>query len=122
MKNVTLRHFQQLLALESHRHFGRAAKSLNMSQPALSRSIQSLEKNLGTPLLERSPRGLQATPSGQLLIRHGRRILAATAELQAEFNQLLGQGESRLSIACGHYPAEQVPDDVYSELDAFFKS
>jgi len=116
MKNVTLKHFQQLLALDSHRHFGRAAKSLNMSQPALSRSIQSLEKNLGTPLLERSPRGLQATPSGQLLIRHGRRILAATAELQTEFNELLGQGESRLSIACGHYPAEMTVPGVLSEL------
>ena len=116
MKHVTLRHFKQLLALDSHRHFSRAAESLSMSQPALSRSIQSLERNLGTPLFDRSTRGLQATPSGQLLIRHGRRILAATAELQSEFDELLGQGESRLSIACGHYPAEMSVPGVLSEL------
>lgn len=116
MKHVTLRHFQQLLALESHRHFGRAAQSLAMSQPALSRSIQSLESNLGTLLFERSSRGLQATPSGQLLVRHGRRILAATAELQSEFDELRGRCESKLSIACGHYPAEMTVPGVLSEL------
>ena len=116
MKHVTLRHFQQLLALDSHRHFGRAAESLSMSQPALSRSIQSLEGNLGAPLFERSSHGLKATPSGELLIRHGRRILAATAELQSEFTELQGSVQSRLSIACGHYPAELTVPGALSEL------
>jgi len=116
MKGVTLRHFQQLLALDSHRHFGRAAKSLTMSQPALSRSIQSLEKSLGAPLFSRSSRGLQATPSGRLLIRYGRRILAATADLQSEFNELQGQGDTRLAIGCGHYPAEMTVPGVLSDL------
>jgi DNA-binding transcriptional LysR family regulator len=116
MKHVTIRHFRQLLALDSHRHFGRAAKSLTMSQPALSRSIQSLEKNLGATLFERSSLGLKATPSGQLLIRHGRRILASMADLQSEFSELLGQGQSRLSIACGHYPAEMTVPGGLSDL------
>lgn len=116
MKHVTLRHFQQLLALDTHRHFGRAAESLSISQPALSRSIQSLERNLGTVLFERSSRGLEATPGGRLLIRHGRRILAATAELESEFAALQGQGQSRLSIACGHYPAELTVPGALSAL------
>jgi len=116
MKHLSIRHFQQLLALDSHRHFGRAAESLCISQPALSRSIQSLESNLGTRLFERSSHGLQATPSGELLIRHGRRILASMADLQSEFTELQGQVQSRLSIACGHYPAELTVPGALSDL------
>ncbi len=51
--NLSVRHFQQLLALERHGHFGKAAESLKMSQPARSRSIQSLENNLGVKLFDR---------------------------------------------------------------------
>jgi DNA-binding transcriptional LysR family regulator len=116
MNNVSIRHFEQLIALERHRHFGRAADSLSMSQPALSRSILTLERNLGTPLFDRSSRGLEPTPNGRLLIRHGRRILAATAELQSEFDERQGAGQSRLSIACGHYPAELSIPGALSDL------
>lgn len=114
--NLAIRHFQQLLALERHRHFGRAADSLNMSQPALSRSLLSLEKHLGAPLFHRSSRGLEPTASGLLFIRHGRRILAAVAELQSELTEARGRSEHRLSIACGHYPAELTVPGALSKL------
>ena len=87
-----------------------------MSQPALSRSIQSLEKTLGSELFDRSSPNLEPTPIGQMLIRHGRRMLAAMAELQSELNELRGQDSSRLSIACGHYPAELTIPGALSEL------
>jgi DNA-binding transcriptional LysR family regulator len=116
MKNVSIRHFEQLIALERHRHFGRAADSLSMSQPALSRSILTLERNLGVTLFLRTAQGPEPTGSGQLLIKHGRRILAATAELQSEFFALEDKGQIKLSIMCGHYPAELTVPEALSEL------
>lgn len=101
-----MRQFQHVVALERHRHFGRAADSLNMSQPALSRSILSLEKSLGAPLFQRSSPGLEPTARGSLVIKHGRRILAAVAELESELSLAQGRRDQSLSVACGHYPAE----------------
>lgn len=114
--NLSVRHFQQLLALERHRHFGKAAESLKMSQPALSRSVLSLENNLGVKLFDRSARGIEPTPNGLLFIRHGRRILAAVADLRSEFTEAQGRSEQKLSIACGHYPAELTVPGALSRL------
>lgn len=104
--NVTMRQYQQIVALDRHRHFGRAADALAMSQPALSRSIQSLEKQLGVRIFERSRRRVEPTRAGLLLLKHGHRILAAVAELEADFSELADRDRGKLSIACGHYPAE----------------
>src|ERR671911_2343821 len=55
--------------------FHRAAKSLNLSQPALSRRIQKLEESLGAPLLERSTRHVALTMVGRDFIPKVRRFL-----------------------------------------------
>ena len=61
-KNLTME-MQQLryfLAAVKHGNIGRAAKELNITQPALSRSIKNLETDLGAQLLERGPQGRKA--------------------------------------------------------------
>lgn len=114
--HITIRHYRQVAALDRHRHFGRAADALAMSQPALSRSLQSLENQLGVTLFERSRRGVEPTRAGLLLLKHGQHILATVAELETDFTELAGRGRSRLSIACGHYPAELTVPDALSCL------
>lgn len=53
----------------------RAAEGLHIAQPALSQQITLLEDELGVKLLNRSSRGIQPTPQGELLYRHARTIL-----------------------------------------------
>ena len=51
--DISLRSLRHVLMLARTRHFGRAAEELGISQPALTRSIQSLESELGVVLFDR---------------------------------------------------------------------
>jgi DNA-binding transcriptional LysR family regulator len=62
-----LRYFAQIVEAKS---MSRAAASLNVAQPALSKSIQSLEQDLETPLLQRSAQGVVTTEAGERLYEH----------------------------------------------------
>ena len=62
-----MRRLRHALALAEYRNFARAADALHITQPALSRSIQSLEDGLGVRLFDRSPRDVQPTAFGELV-------------------------------------------------------
>jgi DNA-binding transcriptional LysR family regulator len=66
--NAPLDHLRAFVAVGHELHFGRAASSLYMSQPALSRQIRSLELELGLQLMTRTTRRVQLTPAGSLLL------------------------------------------------------
>lgn len=57
-------------------HFTRAAERLFVSQPALSKQMRMLERQLGAPLFERDRQGVRLTPVGRALLPHARRVLA----------------------------------------------
>src|SRR6202034_2958188 len=57
-------------------HFTRAAERLFVSQPALSKQVRMLERQLGAPLFERDRQGVSLTPVGTALLPHARRMLA----------------------------------------------
>ena len=63
----SIRQFEALRALASHRHFGRAAQALGVTQPALTRSLQKLEHGLGAPLFDRQ--GMAPTAFGEAALR-----------------------------------------------------
>jgi DNA-binding transcriptional LysR family regulator len=92
-----LRHF---VAAVSHGHISRAAHSLGLSQPALSRSIKKMEDSMGVSLLERTPFGVRPTDYGESLSHYARAILTdvdtATREIAAM--QGKGKGEIRIGI------------------------
>jgi len=64
------------VAVAEELHFGHAARRLRIAQPALSRQIQSLEKELMVQLLARNRRRVQITAAGQVLLDRARLILA----------------------------------------------
>ena len=89
--------------LSQHRHFGRAARQLGISQPALSRALAQLEHDLGAPVFDR--RTMRPTEFGRILLRHSSRVLAALADAHQEISCLKKRAHGAFSIAMGPYPA-----------------
>ena len=83
-----LRYF---LKVAERGNFTRAAEDLMISQPALSRSIQRLEEELGQPVFERKSRSVSLTDSGTLLQRRAQQVLSILDDTKAE---IIDDGES----------------------------
>lgn len=82
MNNLTLRQLRYFEALGRHGHFGRAAETCAVSQPALSLQIKDLEESLGAPLFERGHREVRLTRFGEEFAPRVRDILRAVDELE----------------------------------------
>jgi len=87
MKLTQLRH---LIAVAERGSLRAAARELGVAQPAVTRSIQELERELGVPLLERHARGVFVTDMGQLLLRRAGSIVHEVRRAQEEIQQSNG--------------------------------
>ena len=67
---MDLRKLRYFEAVVEARSMSKAAERLHVAQPALSKSLRSLEEEFGTALLKRSPRGVTATEAGERLYEH----------------------------------------------------
>jgi LysR family transcriptional regulator, hydrogen peroxide-inducible genes activator len=79
---ITLRQLRYLSALAEHRHFGRAAETCSVTQPALSMQIRELEKTFGVQLVERRPGEVVLTQLGREVALRGDQILASVRDLE----------------------------------------
>lgn len=102
---ITQRRLRHLLLLVEYAHFGRAAAALNISQPALTKSIQSLEAELGVMLLDRKRGAVVLTAFGELVVRRSRALLNAEEDLLREISLLAGLEMGSLRVALGPYPS-----------------
>ena len=93
-----MRRLEMLVALDTHRSFNRAARSLGISQPALTRALQAMEREIGARLFERGKTDCAPTEFGTIMLARGRRILAEMAEARREIALLQGLeiGEFRI--------------------------
>jgi DNA-binding transcriptional LysR family regulator len=72
---LELRQLRAFLQVSTTRHFGRAAATLNITQPALTQRIQALERELGMQLLTRSAREVRLTPAGEVLLPYANSLV-----------------------------------------------
>jgi DNA-binding transcriptional LysR family regulator len=68
--NIQIRHVRCFIAVAQEKNFARAAKRLNVSQPALSQTIIQFEESLGFPIFERTTRSVALTPAGQVVLEN----------------------------------------------------
>ena len=73
--DLDLRAVRYFVAVAEELHFGRAAARLHISQPALSKQVQRLERQLGAPLLVRGSRHVALTPRGETFLGDARELL-----------------------------------------------
>jgi len=72
---VELRHLRYFVAAAEEEHFGRGATRANVVQPALTRAVRELERELGVELFDRLPRGVRLTEAGRVFLDEARAIL-----------------------------------------------
>jgi len=113
MDTRQLRHF---LALVEHGTYARASEIVHLSQPALSRSIQQLELQLGATLFERGRFGATLTAHGVAALPHVRGLLAAEESLRQVVEAIDGLETGELHVGTGPYPALSLLDQVSAQF------
>ena len=83
--------------------FSRAAETLHLSQPAVSKRIAALEEQLGKPLFDRIGRGVHLTEAGQTLLPYAKRVLREIEDSRRALTRLTGKVSGRLSIGTSHH-------------------
>jgi DNA-binding transcriptional LysR family regulator len=101
---MNLRHLEHWLALADTGSFSRAAEKLHITQSALSRSIQTLEEDLGGPLVDRVGKKNELTPLGRSVLERARRIVHEAQELKLGAALLQQGGLGALSVGLGSGP------------------
>lgn len=97
---MEIKHLRAFLAVAQELHFGRAASSLSISQPALSHQIRALEKEIGVRVFRRDRRTTSLTPAGVILVGEAREVVARSEQaFQRVRRAALGQvGTLRLAF------------------------
>ena len=85
---MDLRHLLTLRTVVDKGSFSQAAEELEISQPAVSFQIRSLEERLGHRLLDRSGRRVTLTEAGEVAYRYARRMIGLEAELEREMGEI----------------------------------
>ena len=92
---MTMEQMRTFLAVADCLNFTKAAERLYLSQPTVSRQIQSLEEECKTPLLVRTRKEVRLTPAGAIMVSHLKKSLeeieAGLEEIQASSNGITGK-------------------------------
>ena len=101
---IELRHLTHVLAVAEHRNFGRAARAVSLSQPALTRSIQVAEEILGVRMFERSRSGVELTEFGRMVVESARQVTQSVRDLERDIELRKGLASGSLAIMLAPYP------------------
>jgi len=111
--------YRQILhadAVARHRSFREAAAELFLTQPALTRSIKSLEASLGGQVFDRLSTGVEPTRLGEVFLAKARLLLLESDGLERDVDAILGLQQGLLSVATGPYPGEYLVPEAMARL------
>ena len=111
---MDLRQLRYFVALASERNFTRAADSLHISQPPLSRQIQLLEEELGARLVDRTERPLRLTAVGHMFHEQALQILARVDAMRSMIDRAVRSDRRRFTIGF-------VASTIYARLPAIIR-
>lgn len=110
-----LKSLTHLVALSRRLNYARAAEDLNISQSALTRSIQTLERQLGMRLFDRDRSGVGLTPQGKLTVERCAVLLADAEDLERHLTLAAGAQAGRIRFGMAPLPASALLPQVISE-------
>src|SRR6185312_16933443 len=95
---MKLNQLRNVLEIAERGSLRAAARSLQFAQPALTRSLQEIEHELGAPLFERRARGMILTPLGQAFVRRAHGVLEEVRRIREEAEQIRGGGIGNVRV------------------------
>lgn len=97
---MTIQQLEYIVAVDDHRHFGKAAEACNVTQPTLSLMIKKLEEELDTVIFDRESHPVQATSTGRKIIDKARVVIFNAAQLveMTRSEKELISGELNLAV------------------------
>lgn len=113
---IKLSQLRALLTVAEVGNFSEAALTLQLSQPAISHAIATLETELGVPLFHRGRHGAVLTPAGERVITHAQHALRHLELMQAEANQQKGLQGGQVRIASFRSVATHVLPKVIAQF------
>jgi DNA-binding transcriptional LysR family regulator len=115
-KMANIRRLRHVVALGKFGSFALAADSVHLSQPAFSRSIQSIEDEYGVPLFVRGSRKVQPTPYGKIVIARAEKILQEVNGLKRDVDLMKAHEFGEVLVGMGPIPAAVLLIPVISRL------
>jgi DNA-binding transcriptional LysR family regulator len=100
---LDIREIQHVTALGRFRSFARAAESLGISQPALSKSIRAIENALEVRLFERSRSGVTPTAFGEVILSGSGPVLRSVTDVLGAIRRLKGLEEGTVRVGAGAF-------------------
>ena len=116
--SLEVRQMRHVLALAEHGSFARAAMAVGLSQSALSRSIQSVERETGSQLFVRNASGVEPTDAGHVFIARIRQIVQLTEDLDRDLVSERGLQSGQLHLGGGPYPVQSMLADALTHFVA----
>lgn len=98
---MELSHLHTFVVIAREGHMTRAAKTLHLTQPALSAQLAKLEEELGQTLFDRTPKGMELTEAGRVFLDHVEPTLSRLNEGRRALAELAGLARGTLSIGGG---------------------
>jgi DNA-binding transcriptional LysR family regulator len=102
---MDLRRWTHVVAVADRRSFVRAAEEVHLSQPALTRSIQAAEAELGLVLFDRGPAEVRVTPAGEFVIARARQLVFNSRCLTRDVALYRNRGLGDTAFGAGPFPA-----------------
>lgn len=97
---MKLHHLRNVVAVVERGSLRAGAKQLGLAQPAVSRSIAELERELGLVLFQRHKSGMTLTGAGEVFYRRAKAIQAEFSRVQEEMEQLRGDNHGVITVGC----------------------
>lgn len=97
-KLMDLRQLEYFTAIAQEGSISGAARKIRVAQPTLSQQLRNLEEELGEPLLQRKPRGVEPTAAGLILLEHAKLLIDESARLRNRFDKRREIQQGRLTL------------------------
>ncbi|MFZ6847000.1 LysR family transcriptional regulator [Undibacterium sp. RuRC25W] len=113
---MDLRKLRHAVVLSEELNFARAAQKVNLTQSALSRSIQGLEEELGGKLFDRTLHGVSITPIGRQVIQRAKALLLEANNLLHDIHQMQHHEMGDVHFGVGPLPGSTFLPPVLAQL------